>query len=244
MGALPVIYMPQALSEQDHLALLGPFIVGHLDQIRRLLDKLFQLEQLSDLEYVQNHFGKPVVDNHQLNLRNADESDNIVQEFPVSAAVIRNILRYLKFETAPFEAMTGVTSMAQSLFYPTDDEHHDEELGYYRQREWRITGDYYTNGMRRGRAPHDGEKTQLLGGDKSFWNRQVHSSHSTLRVEEALVLTQPMPDELPNKVNRIIVPTDYFAQARELFDDRVVSSETLEQSTMPADASATGTEPN
>ena len=75
MGALPVIYMPQALSDQDHLALLGPFIVGHLDQIRGLLDKLIELEQLSDLEYVQNHFGKPVANNHQLSLRNIDKSE-------------------------------------------------------------------------------------------------------------------------------------------------------------------------
>ena len=225
MGALPVIYMPQALSEQDHLALLGPFIVGHLDQIRRLLDKLIQLEQFSDPEYVQDHFGKPVVDNPLMNLRNTNESGNIVQEFSVSSEVIRNILRYLQFETAPFAAMTGVTSMAQSLFYPTDDAYHDEELGYYRQREWRITGDFYINGNRRGRAPHDEEKTHLLGVDQSFWSRQVHSSHSTLRVEDALVLTQPTPDELLNKVNRIIVPTNYFDQARQLFGNCVVSSE-------------------
>ena len=227
MGALPVIYMPQALSDQDHLALLGPFIVGHLDQIRGLLDKLIQLEQLSDPEYVQNHFGKPVVDNHQLNLRNTDKSDSIVQEFPVSSEIIRNILSYLQFETAPFAAMKGVTSMTQSLFYPTDDDYHDEELGYYRQREWRITGDYYINGNRRGRGPRDEEKTKLLGVDQSFWSRQVHSSHPTLRVEEALVLTQPTPDELPKMINRLIVPTNYFDQAHQLFGDRVVSSETF-----------------
>ena len=227
MGALPVIYMPQALSEQDHLALLGPFIVGHLDQIRGLLDKLVPLEQLSGPEYVQNHCGESVVDNHQMNLRNTDKSGNIVQEFPVSSEVIRNILRYLQFETAPFEAMRGVTSMAQSLFYPTDDDYHDEELGYYRQREWRITGDYYINENRRGRVPRDEEKTQLLGVDQSFWSRPVHSSHPTLRVEEALVLTQPTPAQLFDNVNRIIVPTDYFDQARELFSDRVVSSEKL-----------------
>ena len=227
MGALPVIYMPQALSEQDHLALLGPFIVGHLEQIRGLLDSLVHLDQLSDPEYVQNQFGKPVVDNHQLNLRNTDSSGNIVQEFSVSSEVIRNILRYLQFETAPFEAMRGVTSMAQSLFYPTDDDYHDEELGYYRQREWRITGDYYINGNRRGRVPRDEEKTLLLGADQSLWSRPLHSSWPTLRVEEALVLTQPTPGELFDKVNRIIVPTDYFDQACELFSGRVVSSETL-----------------
>lgn len=227
MGALPVIYMPQALSEQDHLALLGPFIVGHLDQIRGLLDKLIQLERCSDPEYIKMHTKTPVVDNHPMNLRNPDESDNTVQEFHVSSEVIRNILSYLQFKTAPFGSMTGVTSIAQSLFYPTDDDYHDEELGYYRQREWRITGDYKINGLRRGRSLRDDEKALLLGLDELFWDRPVHSSNQSPRVEEALVLTQPTPDELFDKVSRIVVPTNYFHQASELFGDNVVSSETF-----------------
>lgn len=39
------------------------------------------------------------------------------------------ILDYIEFETAPLDAMTGATSIAQALLYPTDDDHHDQELG-------------------------------------------------------------------------------------------------------------------
>ena len=41
-GALPVIYMPQALSEHDYLALLGPFIVSQLGHIEHTLRTLLR----------------------------------------------------------------------------------------------------------------------------------------------------------------------------------------------------------
>ena len=92
-----------------------------------------------------------MAENCLVTLRNGDESRGIVQEFQVPWKAIRDLLRFIGFETAPFNAMTGVTSIAQALFYPTDDDHYDQELGYYRQREWRITADYYVNGSPRGR---------------------------------------------------------------------------------------------
>ena len=138
-GALPVIYMPQALSDQDHLALLGPFVVGHLGQIRGTLEKLNQLDQLNDPTYIKSLGAKYVGDDCMVSLRNGDESRGTVQESQVPWTAIRDFLRFVQFETAPFDAMIGVTSIAEAMFYPTDDDHNDQDLGYYRQREWRIT---------------------------------------------------------------------------------------------------------
>ena len=67
-------------------------------------------------------------------LKNGDESRGTVQEFQAPWKVIRNLLSFIAFETAPFDAMIGATSIAQAMFYPTDDDYHDRELGYYRQR--------------------------------------------------------------------------------------------------------------
>jgi len=161
VGALPVIYMPQALSEQDHLALLGPFVVGHLGQIRSALDLLNQLRQFDDPAYIQSLGANSVADDCMVTLRNPDESGGTVQEFLVSWKAIRDLLSFIGFRRAPFDAMTGATSIAQALFYPTDDDHHDQELGYYRQREWRITADYHVNGAPRGRSLRDEEKDLL-----------------------------------------------------------------------------------
>ena len=223
IGALPVIYMPQALSEQDHLALLGPFVVGHLGQIRGTLERLNQLTHLDDPAYVQNLGSNVVPDDFMVILRNGDASRGTVQEFQIPWKVIRDLLSFIEFETAPFDAMIGATSIAQAMFYPTDDHHHDQELGYYRQREWRITADYYVNGSPRGRSLQDEEKRLLLELDESFWGRNTHPSKPIPRVDEALALVQPTPSELLDRVTRIIVPDEFSGQAHEILGRRVTA---------------------
>ena len=230
IGALPVIYMSQALSEQDHLALLGPFVVGHLRQIRGTLERLAQLGQYDDPAYLHNLGASVVADDCVVTLRNVDESGDTVQEFQVPWKAIRDLLRFVGFETAPFDAMTGVTSIVQALFYPTDDDHHDQELAYYRQREWRITADYHMNGSPRGRSLQDEEKELLLELDESFWKGNTHPSNPIPRVDEALALVQPAPAELLDKATRIIVPDEFSDQAREIFGDRVTAVSQLEHS--------------
>ena len=223
IGALPVIYMPQALSEHDHLALLGPFVVGHLDQIRGTLERLNRLDQFNDPAYLRSLGANVMAENCLVTLRNGDESRGIVQEFQVPWKAIRDLLRFIGFETAPFNAMTGVTSIAQALFYPTDDDHYDQELGYYRQREWRITADYYVNGSPRGRSLQDEEKKLLLELDEYFWGRSAHPSKPIPRIDEALALVQPTPGELLSKATRIIVPNSFFGRARRIFNDCVTA---------------------
>ena len=222
-GALPVIYMPQALSEQDHLALLGPFVVGHLDQIRGTLERLDQLAHLDDPAYVQNLGSNVVPDDFMVILSNGDALRGTVQEFQIPWKVIRDLLSFIGFETAPFNAMTGVTSVAQTLFYPTDDDHHEQELGYYRQREWRITADYYVNGLPRGRSLQDEEKDLLLEVDRYFWKGNTHTSNPNPRVDEALALVQPAPAKLLDKATRIIVPDEIYGQARQTLGGRVTA---------------------
>ena len=154
-------------------------------------------------------------------LRNGDESRGIVQEFQAPWKVIRDLLSFIGFETAPFNAMIGAISIAQAMFYPTDDDHYDHALGYYRQREWRITADYYVNGSPSGRSLQDEEKMLLLELDESFWGGNTHSSKPIPRADEALVLVQPTPSELLGLIARIIVPDNFCGRARQLFGDSV-----------------------
>ena len=221
VGALPVIYMPQALSEQDPLALLGPFVVGHLEQIRSTLDLLNWMDQFDNPENIQSLGAKSIADDLMVTLRNPNESGGTVQESQVPWEAIKNILNFIGFRRAPFDAMLGATSIAQALFYPTDDDYHDHELGYYRQREWRITADYHVNRSPRGRSLQDEEKELLLELDESFWGRNTHPSRPIPRVDNALVLVQPSPSELFDKVARIIVPDNFSDRARQIFGDLV-----------------------
>jgi hypothetical protein len=83
---------------------------------------------------------------YTIHLQNSGDNNNIIQSAEIPAKTIRDMLSYIGFRNAPFNAMIGVLSLAQSLFYPTDNEHIDEALAYYRQREWRITAGYDING--------------------------------------------------------------------------------------------------
>ena len=223
VGALPVIYMPQALSDQDHLTLLGPFVVGHLEQIRSTLDLLNWMNQFDNPANIQSLGAKSIADNMMVTLTNPNESGGTVQETQVPWEAIKNILNFIGFRRAPLDAMLGATSIAQALFYPTDDDHHNHELGYYRQREWRITADYYVNGSPRGRSLQHEEKELLDELDESFWGGTTHPSNPIPRVDNALALVQPTPGELLDKVTRIIVPDNFSDLAGEIFGDRVTA---------------------
>ena len=47
----------------------------------------------------------------------------------------RENLEFIGFRKAPFDAMSGATSIAQALFYAAHDDHPDYELGRSKQRE-------------------------------------------------------------------------------------------------------------
>ena len=225
-GALPVIYMPQALSEQDYFAIIGSFVVSHLGHIKHMVELLNTVGQYIDPNHVRKNLGTMEVrDDYVLNLRNVNEAGDIVQEFKIPWRSIRDFLSYIGFENAPFRAMTGAISIAQSLFYPTDDKHTDELLGYYRQREWRITAGYYVNGIPRGRPLVDGEKRMLMNADADFWNRRMSDGKEAfLRLDKAVVLSEPNPQMLLKMINRLIVAKEIADEAHELFDDVAIDS--------------------
>ena len=225
-GALPVIYMPQPLSAEDHLALIGVTIVVQLEQVRHTLGTLRVLNDLGSQAFLKDQGAETIAEDCIVTLNNTDSSRGTVQQFQIPWQTIKNILDYINFETASFDAMGTAISLSQSLFYPTDDEHQGQELGYYKQREWRITAGYNVNGVPRGRELQNEEKERLIKTNESFWEKHTHSSRQTLRIDDALVL-QPMPDEMLEMTTRIIVPDDFFDRAHKIFGDKVVAASQL-----------------
>lgn len=221
-GALPVIYIPQALSKDDHLALIGPFVVSHLAHIKHLLGNLDELNRLTDPNHVGERFPgvEGFADDCVVNLRNGDERRGIVQEFQVPRDSIRDMLTFLGFENAPFPAMNGAISIVQSLFYPTDDQHVDEPLAYYRQREWRITPNYPVNNRPRGLPLQPRVREELLSVDGRFWKRELQFEDQRFRrVDRAVSLALPPPEHVVSAMTRVLVPDETFRQAQELFAD-------------------------
>ena len=227
-GALPVIYMPQALSEHDHLALLGPFIVGHLGHIEHMVRKLNDLRQWTDLDHLrqQNPDAERIDEDCVVNLQSGDKQRGIIQESAVPLTAVRDILDYVGFENAPFTAMIGSLSIARSLFYPTDNEHDDVPLAYYRQREWRIAGNFSMNNKPRARPLLKREQQQLLEIDGDFWKRKLSFQDDTFRrVDKAMSLTIPPSEDVLSMITRLVVPSEFLEQSQVLFPGVTVETQ-------------------
>ena len=222
-GAMPVMYMPQALSKNDHLALIGSFVVSHLSHIKHMLQSLNNLKQGTDLDQLRKRYPEATsfADDCVITLANGDEQRGTIQEFKVPMTSVRDLLSFIGFENAPFPAMFGALSIVQSLFYPTDNEHIDEPaLAYYRQREWRITADYSVNGQPRGTSLPPCEKERLLRADGYFWKHEMEFEDQKFRrVDKAVSLALPPPDDVRFLITRVLAPSEKVRQAEQLFAD-------------------------
>ncbi|MGA8149487.1 MAG: hypothetical protein WB952_00810 [Terriglobales bacterium] len=188
-GILPVIYVPQMVEGDRLLSSFGPVIVWMFENARHTLDLLDQLSKLSDPQFALELARKTspeathVDPNYVLHLQNQNEDKTIVQRFEVKASIVRGMLDYLNYKTAPFDLMRGAIYAAQNLFYPTDDQFHDKLLSYYRQREWRIIPGATAEGNTNARMATSAESKRLT-------NTPVRRAGSVLKC----------PDDRKNRV--------------------------------------------
>jgi len=230
LGALPVIYMPQSLRASGDLSTLGAMIVTQLGDVKYTINQLHNLSQISDPRYIMMNLAPPgathVEENYTLNLQNVDDKNTIVATRTVPAKVVRDVIDHIGFRNAPFELMIGVLSLVQTLFYPTDDELHDDLLSYYRQREWRIVGGLLFNGVAHGRQLTDVEKGRLLMIDKRFWSRQISDDQGAFRrIDETVVIDRFEGKPISALLSSIFVPPEAFDRTRSLFGDIVKKAE-------------------
>jgi hypothetical protein len=160
--------------------------------------------------------------NYTLNLTNTTETGATDKVFEVQASIVRGILDFLSYRTAPFELMRGALYSAQMLFYPTDDTRKEELLSYYRQREWRIIPGLTAEGKLQVRPATGDEKEFLVNFDQRFWTRELADDKGSFRrLDEACVLDEFQGKHISDLIDKVIVPPPALAKAREIFGDRV-----------------------
>jgi hypothetical protein len=119
-------------------------------------------------------FGYPLEINATFNLTNTDPAGNVVANYPVPVANVNSIMRYVGYRNIPFDHSIGMLTVFLNIFYPTDNTHSGELLGYYRQREWRLIGgglDFNGRPMARSLTPAEADR--LVTIDQSFWSREL-----------------------------------------------------------------------
>jgi hypothetical protein len=226
LGALPVIYLPQTVKGDTSLSSAGAVIAATMGDIKYTLNQLHQLSRLKDLDYIRTLPGAETATSVSadcvMNLENRDETGNVVATYQIPLRRILDFLDYVGFRNAPFELMVGILSLTQNLFYPTDDERHDDQLAYYRQREWRITAGMRVGGVQHGHLATDADKKRLLEIDPKFWSKEETDKDGTFRrVDQAYVIDTFDGAPIAEVIERLIVPAECGSEAADLFGDKV-----------------------
>jgi hypothetical protein len=218
--------MPQHLLDDNRLSALGATVVAQLHDIKYTIRQLNQLHLLGDpasLMAITGGQANAIEDDAIVKLGNIDDKGNTVRTFPVPLKTLKGVLEYIGYRNAPFDLMVGVLSLVESLFYPTDDERHDDLLAYYRQREWRLCPGLVVEGVPHGRPLSEGEKARLLGIDEEFWAAELSDGKETFRrVDSAFTIDVFHDRRVIELASAVIVPPEVAGEARRFFGDRVV----------------------
>lgn len=227
LGALPVVYMPQQLKNHPALSSIGSSVVTQLLDIKYTINALHNLANVSNPDYIIAHSDNPDVthvnEDYSITLDNIDDQKKVVATSRVPAKHVRDVINYIGFKNAPFDLMIGILTIVQNLFYPTDDEGHDDTLSYYRQREWRLIGGLHFNGIPHGRPLTDDEKQQVRSIDERFWSREIADKDGSFRrVDEAVVLDVAEGRSIKEFIMAVLVPPQAYDRARAIVGDIAV----------------------
>jgi len=206
-GAIPAIYVPQGL-ESSALSQLGTFCVRGAYHTQHVLRQLNDLKMQSDPAFVAKKTRMPVNPTYNLDLGNTDSAGNIVAQYTIPASNVQNLLQYVSFNNIPFNHSIGVLNMFLNMFYPTDNEHTGNELGYYRQREWRLVAGEINLGDRPvGRNLSATEIGRLQSIDHRFWTRELEVDGVSRQRSDLALLYEPTEGwNFLELVEAIIVP--------------------------------------
>jgi hypothetical protein len=221
-GATPVIYVPQGV-EASALSQIGIFCANGAYHTQHVLSQLNSLKELSDPVLAAKKFGRPVDPNYELHLQNSDSVGNVVAKYTIPASSVHDVLQYVGFNNIPFDHSIGVLNVFLNMFYPTDNTHTGDELGYYRQREWRlIAGDIHLNGRSIGRSLSEPEITRLQEIDRHFWTRELMVDGVARQRSSLALVYEPVPNwNFFELVETIFVPEYAVERVRAIFGNKV-----------------------
>ena len=202
-GACPVFYVPLVESSES-MEGIGRTLLS------RLGDAQFIVQKLADLSALASS-GNP---SDQLRITRGGKDAGATRATLGAAA---DITAVLQADVRPAEEVAGALRALFSLFYPTEDLDHNEELGYYRDREWRIVGNMLKNGVAVSDPPSPAERSRLLDLDAEFFGRVVEfPSGEHPRVDQCQFLRAVQGVSPLAAARRVIVPECAAPRVREI----------------------------
>ncbi len=246
-GATAVIYVPQGI-EDSPLSQIATFCVNGAHHTKGVLSQLHDLKEISDPARLAQRIGKPVSPDLEINLQNTDATGHLVAHYNIRASDLQHVLQYVGFNNIPFDHSAGILGYFLNIFYPTDNLHRNDQLGYYRQREWRlIASNVNIHGRPIGRNLSAAEVARLDDIDPDFWRRQLLADGKSQRRSDLALVYDPMPGwRFFELIDEVLVPHSAIDQVRAVVGDRVIvraktlppsgQRRALSEATVPRDA--------
>jgi len=207
MGAMPVFYIPQPISEGgDGVTSLGSTLVVQSTDAMVLAMRFAGIQKML-AEAVDVNEGRFDCTFGFQNLKT----------FSLDVAETRKTLEAISYAITPAEMLEHSLSGLLSCFYPADNVKDNKALAYYRQREWRIAWNFATRDEEVMRRPSSEVIERLLDIDAMFFGRDFPTMSGTKRLaEEALVFPGIRDKKILQMVNRVVVPRAAMASARSI----------------------------
>lgn len=219
-GAMPVMYVPQALDSS--ISGLASFCVNGALHTKKVLEQLQNLQDLSDPSIAAMRYNKPVDSNYTLNLQNVSPQGELVGSYSIQAEHVQQFLKFIGFNSIPFQHSIGILDVLLNLFCPTDNLHRNELLGYYQQREWRlISSNVHFEGHPMVRDLSSSEKERVLKTNAKFWSHTLTVEKREYRRIDLAVVYDPFQGwNALGKAQCIYTPMADEDKVRDIVEDR------------------------
>ena len=204
LGALPVFYIPIPSDEESEVAWLGSTLV------LQVIDAMILATRMSGIKQIVEQNTYPVTENIDCTFGFQN-----LKSFKLNVTETRKFLEAFTYALTPPEMLEHALTALLGYFYPADNILHNKALAYYRQREWKIAGNFAVRGEEViGRASENLIK-RLLKIDEAFFGRECVTAAGTKRlVDEVWVCPGIGGRAILEMVNRVIVPRKAVGSAK------------------------------
>jgi hypothetical protein len=217
LGAMPVMYLPQATSGESEVALdkLGYFFSYRIAELHQVCDRIIKLQKTigehssSDLIKIRSRSG--------------------VGEVEINNCALRALLEMIVGPNS-IDEFAAVLQSLSSLFYPTDEFRHSVELVqnplyYYFQREWRILSGLVLDGSEVDLPLTRQEKAIALCSNRHFFDEVISLRHRQIRRIDACTIIRTIGDQpVRELVESVYAPAKWQQAIQELLDEFSMSS--------------------
>jgi len=206
MGALPVFYIPQASGENDGAESLGATLV------LQIIDAMVSALRIETIKESLETSSPEEVRNFTLGF-----TEGKFKDFSLNKTEALKTIEALTYALTPPQMLRSGLNAALNFFYPTENSEYNESLHYYRQREWRITGNFAIKGKDVTQRPSEDDINKLLGIDAEFFGKLIETP-SGMKKAADLVLVYPSLNSRPiiELANRVIVPAKAVDSAKTI----------------------------